>query len=379
MGNRVMPEQVGFTINASRIGATGGLRTYAETIFRSLSTQYDGVDIVLPRGVPVPEDAKAFVIPAWLSSSSRVSRLRPLLWLIYSSVLFPGKGTRRIFSTTHHALPFHSRQILTVHDLRPYFEPDTWVQKFYFHRILGGALRRCDGIITVSESSKRDIIAIYAVAAERIFVVHNAIDVPPTRMLEQLAHKEVDPPYLLMVGATWKHKNAMEVLEEHRCWTSHFRLKILAGTGQYAAQLRKRVTDLGISDKVDFLQATSEAALADLYQGCAALVYPSRMEGFGLPPLEAMAYGKPAIVSDIPVFRELFSDAPYYVELGNSTSWKHAFSELLKRDSQMRRREEGLSVAAKYSRKAMDIALKQALESIWGPTLIRKARPASRN
>ena|ERR1035437_817774 len=359
--------QSGFTINASRIGTRGGLRTYAEAVFQCLVTRYDGVDLVLPRGVPVPEGIKAFVLPGWLSSSSRVSKLRPLLWLVYSALLFPVKRSRRVFSTTHHALPFHKHQILTVHDLRPYFEPDTWVQKFYFHKMLGRALRRCDGILTVSETSKRDIIAVYGIDAQKIFVVRNAVDLPPPTIGGAPLSMEDGPSYLLMVGASWKHKNALEVLEQHGYWTPHFRLKILAAAGQYCDQLQKRAADLGISEKVDFLQAVSEAELAGLYRGCSALVYPSRMEGFGLPPLEAMAYGRPVIVSDIPVFRELYDDAPYFVELGNSASWRQAFLDIPKPGSELdaKRSATGLAVAAKFSTDRMCTALTSALESIW--------------
>lgn len=366
-------DQSGFTINASRIGTRGGLRTYAAAVCQCLAARYNGVDLVLPRGIPVPEGMKAFVLPGWLSSSSRVSKLRPLLWLLYSALLFPGKRSRRILSTTHHALPFHKHQILTVHDLRPYFEPDTWVQKFYFHRMLPRALRRCDGIITVSQTSKRDIIAVYGIDAQKIFVVHNAVELPPALMGGSPLLMEDSPPYLLMVGASWKHKNAMEVLNERDCWTPHFTLKILAGAGQYCQRLQNRVAELGIHEKVYFLQAVSEAELADLYRGCSALIYPSRMEGFGLPPLEAMAYGKPVIVSDIPVFRELFGEAPYFVELGNSASWKQAFLQLLQAGSEakVRRREEGLAVASTYSRESMCRELTTALETIWKGLAVR--------
>jgi glycosyltransferase involved in cell wall biosynthesis len=171
-----------------------------------------------------------------------------------------------------------------------------------------------------------------------------------------------------MVGASWKHKNAIEVLEEHDSWERAFRLKILAGDGQYCEQLKQRATELGISEKVDFLHVVSEAGLDSLYRGCSALVYPSRMEGFGLPPLEAMAYGKPVIVSDIPVFREILEDAPYFVELGNSESWKLAFSEVLRArsEAEARRSMEGVALASKYSRERMCIALTAALEAIWG-------------
>lgn len=361
-------DQNGFTINASRIGIRGGLRTYAEAVLECLATQYDDVDLVLPHAVPVPEGIQTFALPEWLSSSSRVSKLRPLLWLAYSAFLFPCRQSRRVLSTTHHSLPFHRHQILTVHDLRPYFEPDTWVQKFYFHVMLARALRRCDGIITVSETSKRDIIAVYGIDEQKIRVVPNAVD-PPSAKFESRPNLEGDGvPYLLMVGASWKHKNAMEVLEEHDSWRRDFRLTIVAGEGQYCEQLKKRATDLGISEDVNFLHELSEAELEGLYRGCSALVYPSRMEGFGLPPLEAMARGKPVIVSDIPVFRELFGDAPYFVELGNSASWKLAFSELLQpgSDSQTMHCREGQAIALKFSRERMCLALTAALESIWG-------------
>lgn len=361
-------DQTGFTINATRIGSRGGLRSYAEAVFRCLAKRYDDVDVVLPRGVPVPDGTRVFFLPNWLSSSSRVSKLRPLVWLAYSALMFPCSRSRRVLSTTHHSLPFHKHQILTVHDLRPYFEPDTWVQKFYFHRMLARALRRCDGILTVSEASKADIIRVYGISEQKIFIVPNAVDPPTANLGSQPIPVKTGMPYLLMVGASWKHKNAMEVLQEHDAWGRDFRLKILAGEGQYREQLRKRATDLGIGEKTDFLHAVTDEELAGLYRGCSALVYPSRMEGFGLPPLEAMAYGRPVIVSDIPVFRELFGHAPYYVELGDSASWKVAMSELLHpgSESQVRHCREGLVVASKYSREGMCAALTASLESIWG-------------
>lgn len=361
----MLSKQLGFTVNASRIGTRGGLRTYSEAIFRCLAARYRDIDLVLPRGVPAPQGMKTVVLPYWLSSSSRVSKLRPLLWLVYSALLFPGKQSRRILSTTHHALPFHRHQILTVHDLRPYFEPETWLQKFYFHKMLPRSLRRCDGILTVSETSKRDIIMVYGIESQKVFVVYNAVGLSP---VQPPPPAENISPFLLMVGASWKHKNAVELLEEHGCWTPYFRLKILAGKGQYCEHLQQRAQDLGICDKIDFLQAVSDAELADLYRGCSALVYPSRMEGFGLPPLEAMAYGKPVIASDIPVFRELFGDVPYFVALGDSASWNQAFSHLLwaRPEDKARRHEQGIALASQYSIQRMCAALTSALKSIWG-------------
>jgi glycosyltransferase involved in cell wall biosynthesis len=212
------------------------------------------------------------------------------------------------------------------------------------------------------------IAATYGINPAKIFVVHNAVELPLAPARPPSLPQEDREPYLLMVGASWKHKNALEVLEEHNCWASGFRLKILAGAGQYRSQLQRRASELGLAKRVDFLEAASDAELADLYRGCGALVYPSLMEGFGLPPLEAMAYGKPVIVSDIDVFHELFGDAPYFVELGNSASWRRAFSELAAQGSEaeLERRGRGTVIASKYSKERMCAALIAALEDIWG-------------
>jgi glycosyltransferase involved in cell wall biosynthesis len=355
----------GFTVNASRIGERGGLRIFTEAMLHCLETKYDDLQIIVPPFIQPSPDLQVRFLPHWLSSSSRVSRLRPLLWLTYATFLFPAKRSRRILSTTHHVLPFRRHQIVTVHDLRPYFQPDTWLQKFYFHFLLPRALRRCDGILTVSETSKLEIISVYKIDSANIHVVPNAIDAPLRSVdLEVEKDNNLDP-YLLMVGASWKHKNAMEVLEQYGSWSGHFRLKILAGAGQYSEALRHRCSILGIETKVEILKDASDSTLASLYRGCAALVYPSTMEGFGLPPLEAMAWGKPVIVSDIPVFHELLGDVPIYVKLGDPDSWNQAFADVGKVGTDLKRVSQGVELASSYSRERMGRSLEIALESIW--------------
>jgi glycosyltransferase involved in cell wall biosynthesis len=95
------------------------------------------------------------------------------------------------------------------------------------------------------------------------------------------------------------------------------------------------------------------------------------MEGFGIPPLEAMACGVPVIVSDIEVFRETYGGVPIYVELNNPESWKQAFDSL--EDSQliMARRLLGLELVRSFSLERMSISLMHAIEAIW-PDLPQK-------
>jgi GT2 family glycosyltransferase len=349
-----------FAVNATRVGETGGLKCFAQAMLQCLSSSYEGVLAILPERVTAPMRMKTYRTPGWLGSSSFVSRMRPLLWLAYSALLFPISRSTRVLSTTHHVLPFRRRQIATVHDLRPYYEPDSWLQGFYFQHMLPRLLRRCDGLLTVSESSKSEIVSVYRIDAEKVHVVPNSVDV---RRFETRATSgdTVGPPYLLMVGASWKHKNAAELLSLHSLWAPHFRLKLLAGEGQYRTHLMSLTLMLELEDIVDFPVAVSYEELIDLYHGCAALVYPSRMEGFGLPPVEAMACGKPVLVSDIPVFRELFAEVPLYVRLGDAESWRQAFATLQKilRAGDESRIAAGVALANSFSQERMDTALSQ--------------------
>lgn len=83
-----------------------------------------------------------------------------------------------------------------------------------------------------------------------------------------------------------------------------------------------------LEDIVEIKGFVSDKELHELYRNCSALVYPSLWEGFGIPPLEAMRYRKPVILSNIDVFREIFEDAAIYINIGDNLSWKNAFNIL---------------------------------------------------
>jgi glycosyltransferase involved in cell wall biosynthesis len=302
------------------------------------------------------------LVPEWLASPMRVSKLRPVLWWMYCALGFPVEPKRRILSTTHHLLPFRQKQIVTVHDLRPYFYPDNAFQSIYFKVMLPRALNRCDGILTVSESSRELLAQTYNLDRKRIHVVPNVIDCSCFRPASSPRCGESQ--FLLAVGCSWKHKNVAELLRMHSCWQHNYRLKIVAGSGQYLESLRVLAYELGIADRVDFLTNQSLAKLTELYQHCAALVYPSLMEGFGLPPLEAMACGRPVIVSDIPPFRELYGDTPFFVRLGNPDSWQEAFDGLPLYSHE--RMLAGIERARSFHLERMRKALHEAIHEIWG-------------
>jgi glycosyltransferase involved in cell wall biosynthesis len=354
--------EVEFTLNCSRTTIRGGLGTFTAAILKTVLDAGYQCRAVVPVGFPVPDGIEAIRTPASLAGAADISALRPLKWLLYSYFQFPVPKSQRIFSTTHHVLPGRSRQIVTVHDLRPYFLPDNPTQGFYFRHMLPRALHQCDGIVTVSETSRQILADIYKLSLDRIAVVPNVIELRASDSTFSASAPQA--PFLLAVGASWPHKNIESLLRVHPMWSSRYMLRIVAGEGQYKQMLQKMAQGLGIEDRVNFLANVSSEELHCLYQTCSAVVAPSRMEGFGLPALEGMVYRRPAIVADIPVFRELYGEHPIYVETENADSWEAAFKALPELSA--KQLDAARDHAASFSHSRMLDALRGALGYFWG-------------
>lgn len=104
-----------------------------------------------------------------------------------------------------------------------------------------------------------------------------------------------------------------------------------------------------LEDIVEIKGFVSDKELDELYRNCSALVYPSLWEGFGIPPLEAMRYQKPVILSDIDVFREIFEKAAIYINIGNSLSWKNAFEDLYNINKLIKLKDIEMKILNKYT------------------------------
>lgn len=319
-----------FVINLSRIGRSGtGMWQYSLRFLDVLSK------LGVLSGIICSQEHEArlqryqveiILVPSWVTNTSKISNLRPLLWFIYSFwlavKLLLRRGGFTLVSTTHHGLPFLKKQVITVHDVRPYDYPDSRLQQIYFHRLLPRILQRCQHVLTVSESVRKKIADYYAYPEAKISVIYNAVD---TVAFSACTQKD---DYLLAVGASWRHKHIDSLLKVSVIWSSRYHLVIVAGETDYVAELKSYVKQNALDDRVTFRHGVPFAELIALYQHATALVYPSLDEGFGIPPVEALSCLTPVIVSDIPVFHEVLSDAAIYVQPNQVESWRHAFSLL---------------------------------------------------
>jgi glycosyltransferase involved in cell wall biosynthesis len=258
---------------------------------------------------------------------------------------FPGIKEDFVYCPAHFGLPQAQSQIITVHDLiRIRYPSQNYWHHASFRFLLPRNLHTCKAVFTVSETSKTDLCAYYKLSPSQVHVVPNSIDLEifyPTSSPQQ--------DYLLIVGAAYPHKNIQELLINWPFWKGHYQLKIASVRERYKQELISLVKKFDLGHDVTFLDYVREDELVELYQHCAALIFPSLWEGFGIPPLEAMACGRPVIASAIPVHREILGEAAIYITPGLSETWEQAFRKLASPSSTATHIQAGLELVQKYT------------------------------
>ncbi len=149
------------------------------------------------------------------------------------------------------------------------------------------------------------------------------------------------PPYFLFVGNGLPHKNLDVLLDAIRGVAARL---VCVGVHEAAPFLAR--LDAETAGRVTFQGSVTDDELVGLYRGAVALLLPSTAEGFGYPPLEAMACGTPAVVSDIPVLRETTGDAAMSCPPHDAPAWREAMRAMLDADERARWRELGLAWVA---------------------------------
>ncbi|HKU58982.1 MAG TPA: glycosyltransferase family 1 protein [Gaiellaceae bacterium] len=197
-----------------------------------------------------------------------------------------------------HVIPpgWRGRSVLTLHDL--HFERDASVMgiadRLVFRTFVPPSARRADAIVVPSERTKVDVVELYDIAPAKITVALHGVD-------PVFAPGDERGAYVLFVGAVQQRKHPLKALE----LVQEVGLPLVVAGPEKDRALARRLREGG----ADVRGYVDQAELASLYRGAAALVLPSRYEGFGIPALEAMASGTPVVVSDDAALREVVGDA----------------------------------------------------------------------
>lgn len=318
-----------FLLNLSSVAAhPTGLGSYAMRIGEHVVDRY-APTVLAPAYLSLPPHADRIETPAHIAIAtapkSRLARLRVLAQRQLFHLRGPIGRDDFVYTPTHHGFFNTRQQIVTIHDLISLHYPENFPrQAQFFRKVMPRIIARSRAVFTVSEATRQEVIEFFRLDPERVFVVSNMIE-PRVPTVPVPDDKE---DYLLVVGCHLPHKNIEEILHVAPLWTPHHTLKIVGATGNYGHRIRALVGEMGLGAHVEFVPFVADTELDRLYRGATALLYPSLVEGFGLPPLEALTRGTRAVVSNIAVHREVMGEAATFVTLGDETSWAHAFATL---------------------------------------------------
>ncbi len=248
-------------------------------------------------------------------------------------------------------------QVVSVLDVIPlHFREEYPNQQHYFRHLVPRMLRRSRSIVTISENTKQNIMSFYGIDSERICVIFPGFESDRYRLgikTEGLKKKYALTEYLLYVGNLLPHKNLQRLLRAFSLIAMQFPYKlVIAGykDPRFFPALEAEIQALGLAEKILFLNYVPADELPAFYAGAEAFVFPSLYEGFGLPPLEAMACGCPVVVSKVASLPEVCGDAAYYVDPYDVESMAKGMYKVLT-DEALRRSliEKGLERAKLFS------------------------------
>jgi glycosyltransferase involved in cell wall biosynthesis len=253
------------------------------------------------------------------------------------------------------------RSVITVHDLAFLLYPHFLTKesaRYYGH--IDDAVRWTDHIIAVSESTRRDTVDHLGVPEDKITVVHEAANpifrpVSQDEARQQVRNRHgIDGRFILFVSTIEPRKNVPTLMRALwqlvECYKEEVHLVLAGGKGWLYEDTFAAVDELHLDDRVHFVGRVSSEDLLYLYNAAELLAHPAFYEGFGLPPLEAMACGLPVIVSNVSSLPEVVGDAgllvdPHDVDELTVGIWRVLTDEELRQEMI----EKGLRQAARFS------------------------------
>jgi len=257
--------------------------------------------------------------------------------------------------------PFHRLcpAVITVHDLAFLRSPDllTEESRRYYGQVRR-AVRSAQGVAAVSEATKRDMVELLGVAAERVSVIHWGMEphfqtLPEEEVRAYIAQRGLPERFILWLGVIEPRKNlaallrALADLKQRGCVP--LPLVVAGATGWLAEETLDLISTLHLEELVHRLGSFEPAEQPLLYNAAQAFLFPSLYEGFGLPPLEAMACGTPVAAANTPALCEVLGSAALFVDPEDVQGWADAIQRLVEDEPlHGRLRVDGLARAARF-------------------------------
>ncbi|HYV33389.1 MAG TPA: glycosyltransferase family 1 protein [Candidatus Limnocylindria bacterium] len=305
----------------------GGIGRYCEELFpRVLGIDQDNkyFGIVNKSSIQPEELATLKKIPnleiietniRHYSIGEQISLLRILNRLNLDLVHFPNFNVPYLYKK-----PF----VVTIHDMVHHkisgAKKSRYLHFLAYKKIMENAAQKASRIITVSAASKKDISVILNVPADKIEVVYEGssikTEISEEKVKEVKARYILKRPYFLFVGVMERKKNLVNLTRGFDAFLQKYGadmdLVIVGKSDSHYPEIKHKALDIKHSNRLVFTGQIEDYELEALYKGAYAFASASLHEGFGLPGVEALAFGLPLLVSNISVFNEIYDNAAIY-------------------------------------------------------------------
>ena len=279
-----------------------------------------------------------------------------LFWLNIQIPLLVLKHDIKVVHFPANMAPFFCpcKVVVTIHDANFVKWPQTYGYWWgiYAKKQFTYAAMHADKVITISENSKKDIVKYFSAKSNKVKVIYHAIRSLPNSNINDSLYGS----YILFVGGAYPSKNIPRLIKAYKEFlikksiNDNYNLVIAGGDGADYQNIRNLVVELGLSECVFFTGHISDAELSNLYKNAKLFVFPSLNEGFGFPPLEAMAYKVPVIASNTSSLPEILGDAALYFDPLSIEDIEGQIELVLKdKDLQLKMGDLGALQASKYS------------------------------
>jgi glycosyltransferase involved in cell wall biosynthesis len=344
----------------------GGFKTYVSSLVQHLALVDDQNEYCLFLGNAITQTFP----PNW-QTKILPTRLRGLGTALREQVSLPRACNQAKVDVMHSPCatgPILSvwPQVVTIHDTIEFTQPlPSWrsthvrAMRLYSRQVQHRLAHKADAIITVSHYSKDRIVCELGVPPERVFAIHPApnpqFSVAPISAAPPIeVYKWAHGAYVLALASASPRKNIPHLMREYALLDPDIReqynLVLVVAHPYLKNDLKSISCSLGIADQVHLMEQVSDSMLVDLYRCASLFVFPSLDEGFGLPPLEAMACGTPVVASNAGSLPEILGDAALLVNPVERSGLTNAMYMMLTDSALIRQYQaRGIRQSAQYS------------------------------
>lgn len=317
---------------------SAGIHQYIHHLLRHLPAAAPDFDLTVFVGAGQPD------LPAGCLQRSRWPTQRPLIRILWEQLAQPVALARARPDLAHglaFALPlaYAGPAVVTIYDLSFWWLPERFppAQRLYLRAITAHAARRAARVLAISESGRADIAGRLGVPLERIDVAYPGVDdrfrpLPPAQVADFRAQRGLPSRFVLYLGTLEPRKNLgtlVTAFARLRAAQPGLGLVIAGARGWGYRSLFQQVEALGLQSAVLFPGFVPADELPLWYNAAAAFAYPSSLEGFGMPVVEALACGRPVVTSDVSSLPEAAGDAALRVPPQDAAALEQALAQAL--------------------------------------------------